>query len=232
MADILIDEKVLQCLYGTCKKTHMNITFEELHKKFISTNLINNTERISKYSERLTLKKGMKFTPAPKHVYIVVEGTFYIYQGNDFVGIIPERMPLGLIEILIPMIRFKYECESSVTLLKVAVSDFYRIFYIEHKETKDLLSYFAYLCCFLMSSKRDASNESGFNSIVSMLYRYEYRKEHNPDFNEGVANFIIKRTKISRSYVFEVLSELKRGGYITMAKGKLISINKKIPENY
>ena len=214
------------------KKIHMNTTFEELHKKFISTNLINNTERISKYSERLTLKKGMTFTPAPKHVYIVVEGTFYTYQGNDFVGIIPERMPLGLIEILIPMMKFRYECESPVTLLKVAISDFYRIFYIEHKETKDLLSYFAYLCCFLMSSKRDGSNESGFNSIVSMLYRYEYRKEQNSDFNEGVANFIIKRTKLSRSYVFEVLSELKRGGYITMARGKLISINKKIPENY
>ncbi|HFW6380836.1 TPA: helix-turn-helix domain-containing protein [Klebsiella aerogenes] len=37
---------------------------------------------------------------------------------------------------------------------------------------------------------------------------------------------------MSKSYVFTVLQELKKGEYITISRGKLISINKKIPDKF
>ena len=47
----------------------------------------------------------------------------------------------------------------------------------------------------------------------------------------GVINFVQKRTKISRSVVAEVLSALRKGNYIEMDKGKLVSINR-LPVSY
>ncbi|MCD1125451.1 helix-turn-helix domain-containing protein [Jinshanibacter sp. LJY008] len=46
-----------------------------------------------------------------------------------------------------------------------------------------------------------------------------------------VASYIMKRSGLSRSYVMMVLSELRKGDYITMEDGKLISINS-LPEKF
>ncbi|WP_213131780.1 hydrogen peroxide resistance inhibitor IprA [Citrobacter sp. FP75] len=47
----------------------------------------------------------------------------------------------------------------------------------------------------------------------------------------GVMNYIHQRTRISRSVVAEVLAALRKGGYIEMNKGKLVSINR-LPSEY
>lgn len=47
----------------------------------------------------------------------------------------------------------------------------------------------------------------------------------------GVMNYIHQRTRISRSVVAEILAALRKGGYIEMNKGKLVSINR-LPFEY
>ena len=55
-----------------------------------------------------------------------------------------------------------------------------------------------------------------------MLSRYLYRGEIDGGQHESLSAFIIKRTNLSRSYVYQVLAALREGGYITVKKGKLI----------
>lgn len=47
----------------------------------------------------------------------------------------------------------------------------------------------------------------------------------------GVLNYIQQRTRISRSVIAEVLSALRKGDYIEMKKGKLVSITR-LPTHY
>ena len=47
----------------------------------------------------------------------------------------------------------------------------------------------------------------------------------------GVLSYIQQRTRISRSVIAEVLSALRKGGYIEMDKGKLVSITR-LPTHY
>lgn len=47
----------------------------------------------------------------------------------------------------------------------------------------------------------------------------------------GVLNYIQQRTRISRSVIAEVLSALRKGSYIEMDKGKLVSITR-LPTHY
>ncbi|RWS54004.1 transcriptional regulator [Enterobacter cloacae] len=47
----------------------------------------------------------------------------------------------------------------------------------------------------------------------------------------GVMNHIQQSTRISRSVVAEVLAALRQGNYISMSRGKLVSINR-LPTEY
>jgi DNA-binding FadR family transcriptional regulator len=44
-------------------------------------------------------------------------------------------------------------------------------------------------------------------------------------------SYIQRRTRISRSVVAEVLAALRQGKYITMERGKLVSVNR-LPAEY
>lgn len=47
----------------------------------------------------------------------------------------------------------------------------------------------------------------------------------------GVINYVQQKTQVSRSVVADILSALRKGGYIEMQNGKLLSINR-LPELY
>lgn len=47
----------------------------------------------------------------------------------------------------------------------------------------------------------------------------------------GVMNHIQRSTRISRSVVAEILAALRRGNYINMSRGKLVSVNR-LPTEY
>lgn len=65
-----------------------------------------------------------------------------------------------------------------------------------------------------------------------MIYRYLKQKNEGVLHDPSLANFILRRTKMSRSYLFQVLSDLKNGGYITMKNGELVDIVNELPEKY
>ncbi|WP_333012601.1 helix-turn-helix domain-containing protein [Kluyvera sichuanensis] len=54
-------------------------------------------------------------------------------------------------------------------------------------------------------------------------YPLEYREQIN------VLSFIQRRTNLSRSRIMSILSELRKGEYIAMHRGKLISVVSKLP---
>ncbi|EOG8331849.1 MAG: helix-turn-helix domain-containing protein [Klebsiella sp.] len=57
-------------------------------------------------------------------------------------------------------------------------------------------------------------------------YPEEYREQIN------VLNFIQRRTNLSRSGILYVLSELRKGDYISVHRGVLKGINKRIPIDF
>lgn len=57
-------------------------------------------------------------------------------------------------------------------------------------------------------------------------YPDEYREQIN------VLNFIQRRTNLSRSRILFILSELRKGDYISVNRGVLMGINKRIPTDF
>lgn len=155
-------------------------------------------------------------------------------EGDSrIIGTTIEHMPIGLLESLCPAVAFNYDALTKSTILKISISGFERIFFNSATEfTKELTTILSYMVISALDVHVERRAESSYHTVKSMLQRYLYRKTLNDEENEGIASFIIRRTNLSRSYVFRVLSELKEGEYITVKKGKLISIDKKLPNDF
>ncbi len=85
---------------------------------------------------------------------------------------------------------------------------------------------------FLLDAHDERAIGTRYFVIRSMIYRYLKQKNEGVLHDPSLANFILRRTKMSRSYLFQVLSDLKNGGYITMKNGELVDIVNELPEKY
>ena len=143
------------------------------------------------------------------------------------------HLPLGLLEHYCPSVALYYQCLGECQLAKITASDFERIFF--HSSPgymQELTTILAYMGIFALDAHYERGSQTSFQTIKSMLSRYLYRGEIDGGQHESLSAFIIKRTNLSRSYVYQVLAALREGGYITVKKGKLISIDRHIPEKF
>lgn len=84
---------------------------------------------------------------------------------------------------------------------------------------------------FALDAHYERGSQTSFQTIKSMLSRYLYRGEIDGGQHESLSAFIIKRTNLSRSYVYGCWPRCARGIYHG-EKGKLISIDRHIPEKF
>lgn len=114
--------------------------------------------------------------------------------------------------------------ETDVTLFFVPLQDFVEI--IDSLNLwHDVARILAHRLMFMLD--KDAGN-LGNNSYLKIkniiLEVWSYPEEYRANIN--LPFFIQKRTGLSRSRVMKILMDLKKGEYITMNAGKLISISK------
>lgn len=95
-----------------------------------------------------------------------------------------------------------------------------------------LMNMMAITLAFLLDAHDERAIGTRYFVIRSMIYRYLKQKNEGVLHDPSLANFILRRTKMSRSYLFQVLSDLKNGGYITMKNGELVDIVNELPEKY
>lgn len=213
----------------------MKFAFENIHKYYRELQLDNHLSDVAVCAEKLTLENNEPLVVIDGFIYFVAEGVVSFSMNDDprIIGTTIENMPIGLMEIYCPIIKFNYMALTPATILKVSLSDFERIFFGASSENmKELAIILSYMGIFILDVHVERRTDSGYHAIKAMLHRYLYRRTVNITETEGVANFILRRTNLSRSYVYRVLAELREGQYITMNKGKLISIDRKLPEDF
>ncbi|TNV19570.1 Crp/Fnr family transcriptional regulator [Buttiauxella sp. B2] len=213
----------------------MRFVFENIHEHYRTLELNKHQGEVISCAQSFMLKVNEPLMPEAGYIYYVPEGVLSIAMDEDprIIGTTIEYMPVGLLEYLCPMVSFNYTALTSAKILKISTSDFERIFFNTSMDyMKELTTILSYMLIVVLDVHVERRADSGYHTIKAMLRRYLYRRTVNTQENEGIANFIIRRTNISRSYVFRVLAELKEGGYITVKKGKLISIDRTLPYDF
>ncbi|MEL2239754.1 helix-turn-helix domain-containing protein [Leclercia adecarboxylata] len=213
----------------------MQFVFEKIHEHYRTLDLNKHQEDVIACAKTFSFNANEPLIIEPGSIYYVSEGVLSIAMDEDprIIGTTIEFMPVGLLEWMCPVISFNYMTLTAVTILQISVDDFERIFYDTSKSyMKELTTILSYMLIVALDVHVERRTDSGYHTIKAMLRRYLYRRSVNTKENEGIANFIIRRTNLSRSYVFRVLAELKEGQYITVKKGKLISIDRTLPHDF
>lgn len=213
----------------------MKFVFETIHEHYRTLELNKHLAEVTACATSFSLKMNESLVLEANTIYFVTEGVLSIAMDEDprIIGTTIEHMPIGLLEHLCPVVSFNYAALTPVKILKISISDFDRIFFNTSSDyAKELTTILSYMLIVVLDVHVERRADSGYCTIKAMLRRYLYRRTVNTQEKEGIANFIIRRTNLSRSYVFRILAELKEGEYITIKKGKLISINKKLPSNF
>lgn len=189
---------------------------------------------LTQTGRELTFDRGITLQPRNGELLVVTAGQMTISDNAEdglAIGHTYPYMPMGLLERYYHLpLYYRSECRTTVVQLTAEEAD---IVFLSTPDRAALFSrIMAYMSSMLVHIYYERNSDSGYATIRVMLQRYLYKAEESTLNNEGIAAFILKRTRLSRSYVFQILAGLKAGGYITVRRGKLISINRDIPEKY
>lgn len=189
--------------------------------------------KLNSIGRKIELENGELFQPHKGEVSIIDEGGLMISNSLDedaiSIGIVHHLTMIGLIERFNPNMMLFYKAEGHVSLITMTDDEFDKVFF-ENIEFRPIILYLmTQLTVALVHIYYERNKESRYATIREMIIRYQNQKDLGEIKREGLASFILRRTGLSRSYVFQVLNALKVGGYISMKSGKLISINKSIP---
>lgn len=209
--------------------------FSELHNYYQSLNIDQHIQALKQLGDEIILSTHQQLTLEPNYIYFITEGSISlsITDSQHIIGNTIEHMPIGLMERYCPLVTLTYTCVSNVTAVKLPYEQFEKFFLsdkIEH--TKLLPIILSYMTIFTLDLHNEREKCTSYQVIREMLFRYIYRTQVHTHETEGVAAFILQRTNLSRAQVFRILSDLKKGEYITIEKGKLVSINKALPSDY
>ncbi|MDE4079231.1 MULTISPECIES: helix-turn-helix domain-containing protein [Enterobacter cloacae complex] len=211
------------------------MNFQDIHTYYQQLNIGGFFPQILSTGEALTVGANKKLTVEPGYIYFCTEGSLTILMPEDGlnIGNTIEYMPIGLMERYCPLAKFEYRSSAKVKLVKIPCADFDRLFlHGGPKRVQELATILTFMSIFTIDLHNERRQVTSYQTIKPMLYRYLYRQNTHTGENEGLALFIIKRTNLSRTHVFRVLADLKAGGYITMKRGKLVSIDRPLPEDY
>lgn len=209
------------------------MNFQDIHIYYQQLNFDSLLSQIIAEGEPVTVPANKNLAFDAGFIYFCTEGSLSILMPENGlnIGNTIELMPIGLMERYCPLAKFDYRSSARVQLVKISWEDFDRLFLNGDPErAQALATILTYMSIFTIDLHNERRQVSSYQTIKPMLYRYLYRQNTHKGENEGLALFIIKRTNLSRTHVFRVLADLKAGGYITMKRGKLISIDRPLPE--
>ena len=212
----------------------MTHSFDHTEEIFALMDFSSIKKEILQVGRELTYPEGVIIRPKENEILILVSGQMTTSAPQNQELVIGHTFPLMPIGLLERYYQFKvyYQTEVTTTLIQLTDEEFDRIFYHNPSHAAMLSQILLFMSSRLIHIYYERNNDSGYATIRQMLHRYLYKNEEGTVNNEGIASFIMKRTRLSRSYIFQILSGLKAGGYITVKNGKLISINREIPKRF
>ncbi|MGU3414137.1 helix-turn-helix domain-containing protein [Enterobacteriaceae bacterium C34A] len=211
------------------------MNFAELHSYYMSLKIDSHVADLHEKGERFDYPLNHRLTVEKGYISFIVDGSVAI-TGKDnelIVGNTIEYMPIGLMERYCPLVDLDYIAMTPISVIKVSWENFDAIFFhSDPQRLTELTTILIYMTIFSLDLHYERKQLTSYQTIKPMLSRYLYRSQTHQNEREGIAAFIMRRTNLSRTHVFRVLADLKEGGYITVEKGKLVSINKTLPEEY
>lgn len=181
-------------------------------------------------AKKIFLPKNYILRPINKRNIYIVNGPVDIIQKEPYhtIGTMYERLPLGLVEMHYPLKNIFYKIREDSSTHVISIDEWLNTINNENLEN-DVLEILCYMIYVLLMKINDVFTEKSENMVNNLIYRYSALSEVIK-IEESLFSYIHNRTSLSKSLIMKILSNYKADEYITMVKGRLISINKPLKD--
>ncbi|QXY84594.1 hydrogen peroxide resistance inhibitor IprA [Salmonella bongori] len=165
------------------------------------------------------------------HTFVILDGVVSLIRGDKvLIGIVQAPFIFGLADGLAKKeSQYKLIAESGCIGYRLASSQTLSIIE-QHQLWREAFCWLAWKNQVLELRDRQLIGNNSYDQIrATLITMIKWDEELRSRI--GVMNYIHQRTRVSRSVVAEVLAALRKGNYIEMNKGKLVSINR-LPSEY
>ncbi|WP_370612223.1 Crp/Fnr family transcriptional regulator [Klebsiella aerogenes] len=182
------------------------------------------------FSCEITIRRRKYIIPETDVIYFVLDGQLAVsVQAEDkIIDYAFRYMPVGLVEHLLSINELCYRAVTPVKLLKVPVRALEELYCSgDPALIKTLLTLKSSMLTVLLTSYRERGTCNAYQTIKRLIEHYC----HEPRQLEGIATYILRRTHLSRGYVFSTLATLRDAGIMTMENGRITALNSSLPES-
>lgn len=179
-----------------------------------------------------TLKKWHKINFADsEYIHVVISGEVELRRTSDELNVFVVSRPslLGITNLYYKSEHIYGVVRSNAVVRSIKKEDFLRVI-AEQGLWPELSKILSWHIC-IMSKRDDILVARSAYSVVRefLLEINDLINLYNRDVN--IYDYIQEYTNLARSTIIKILSDLKKGDYIVVEKGKLVTINA-LPERY
>lgn len=182
--------------------------------------------------EAKTLKKWQKITTTDTDsIHIILSGEVEFRRESDELCMFTlQKEGIFGISSIFYNSSHMYGLVRANTMVRTIKKDEFQRLITHHNLWPDLTKVMAWYIC-LLSKRDDVLVARSAYSVVRefLLEINELIAQHKSDIN--VYDYIQEYTNLARSTIIKILSDLKKGKYIVVEKGRLLSITA-LPEKY
>lgn len=171
----------------------------------------------------------------PRRIYFLLEGAMISSVGENEkkqnLGIVVSPAIIGLGQLDPAGALAQYESIAPCMVDSVSVDDFIQV--IEtNRLWPDLINIMISMINLLAARSAMSGLQSAYEIIRSNLLYMESEDACALKERYTVVKYMQTFSRLSRSIILKILSELKAGGFIEMEKGKLIRICRNLPDKF
>ncbi|WP_312458094.1 helix-turn-helix domain-containing protein [Pseudescherichia sp.] len=170
-----------------------------------------------------------------RKIYFLLEGAMISSVGENEkkqnLGVVVSPAIIGLGQLNSADALAQYESIAPCMVDSVSVDDFIKV--IEtHRLWPDLITIMIAMVNQLAARSAMSGLQSAYEIIRSNLLYMDSETACALKERYTVVKYMQTFSRLSRSIILKILSELKAGGFIEMEKGKLIRISRNLPDRF
>lgn len=170
-----------------------------------------------------------------RKIYFLLEGALISSVGEEEkkqnLGIIMGPSIIGLTQLAPTSTIAQHKAIAPCMIDSISVEDFIKVIE-ENQLWPDVINIMVTIINSLAARTATSGLQSAYEIIRSYLIYMDSENACAVKERYTVVKYMQTFSRLSRSIILKILSELKAGGFIEMEKGRLIRINRNLPDRF
>lgn len=183
--------------------------------------------------ESTSNRSRIKSQKSTNILWLVSNGSISIHRAYDDLKVSVTSGPIvaGLGDLFEPIGRYYFRASRN-SRVSYLPGEYAKSIITEKQLWQDVAEVLAFTVHMMIYRDEHLVSKTSYSIIRAKLIEYMKKREVSDLSRTGIVAYIQETTHLSRSLIYNIISQLAEGGYIKTSNGKLIEIAKPLPKNF